>query len=59
MNEMRRREHGVRGVLGELGGAHIHHEEAFVVALKGRVQRAHDLRRLRVRPSPPRRGPAA
>ena len=38
-----RGEHGVGGVLGELGGLDVHHDQAVVVAVEGRVQRAHQL----------------
>ena len=35
-----RREHRVGRVLGELGRAHVHHQQALVVALERRVERA-------------------
>ena len=36
-----RGQHGVGGVFGELGTAHVHDEKAVVVALKGCIQGAH------------------
>ena len=36
-----RGEHRVGGVLGELGRAHVHHQQALVVALERRVDGAH------------------
>ena len=39
-----RREHRVGRVLGELGRAHVHHQQALVVALERRVQLAHAAR---------------
>ena len=42
------REHGVRGVLGELGGAHIHDDQSVVIANEGLIERAHELGGARV-----------
>ena len=39
-------QHGVGRVFGELGAAHIGHDQPLVVALKRRVQRAHEQNRL-------------
>jgi hypothetical protein len=36
-----RGQHRVGGVLGELGAAHVHHEQPVVVARERRVERAH------------------
>jgi hypothetical protein len=33
------RQHRVGGVLGQLGGAHVHHHDAVVVAIEGGIQR--------------------
>jgi hypothetical protein len=33
-------QHGVGGVLGQLGASHVHHHDAVVVAVEGRVQLA-------------------
>lgn len=33
-------EHGVGGVLGEFGAAHVHHDDFFVIAVDGRVGHA-------------------
>ena len=41
-------EHGVRRVLGELRGADVHHDEPVVIADKGFIQRAHELRGTRI-----------
>ena len=43
MNEMRVASMAVGGVLGEFGGAHVHDDQALVVALEGRVELAHEL----------------
>src|SRR3984957_1278166 len=42
------REHGIGGVLGELRGAHVHDDEAVVIAREGFIERAHELLRARI-----------
>ena len=38
-----RRQHGIGGILGQFGRAHVHDDHALVAALERRVQVAHDL----------------
>ena len=40
-----RGQHGIGGVLGQLGRTHVHHHDAFVVAVERRVQALHQLQR--------------